>query len=197
MLKELIQKNRTYRRFDERVKIDCLQLERWLEVVRYTASMRNVQPLKYILITDPEECNWLTSQVTWAGYLPEWEGPQTGERPTAYLVQVLDTDIAASGRFDEGLQIEAITLMAVEDGFGACILRSFSSAELVRRYGLKENLHPCCLIALGKPAEEVVVEDVVNEEDIKYWHDENSVHHVPKRTLENLIVEPNPVSIFK
>lgn len=196
MLKTLLKKNRTYRRFDENECIDRLQIERWLEVVRYTASMRNVQPLKYIIITDPEECNWITAQVTWAGYLGDWDGPAEGERPAAYLVQVLDTNIAASGRFDEGLQLEAITLMAVEEGYGACILRSFSSAEFVRRYGLPENLHPSCLIALGRPVEEVVIEDAANEDDIKYWHDEKGVHHVPKRPLDSLIIEPNQSSIF-
>lgn len=196
MLKELIKKNRTYRRFDESVRIERLQIEHWLSVVRYTASMRNVQPLKYIIITDPEECNYLTEMATWAGYLPEWDGPSEGERPTAYLVQLLDTHIASSGAYDEGLQLEAVTLMAVEEGFGACIIRSFSAADLVRRYELPEHLHPICIVALGKPTEEVVVETAKNTDDVRYWHDEQGVHHVPKRPLSELIVEPNQTSCF-
>lgn len=196
MIKALIQNNRTFRRFDETIKIERLQIERWLSVVRYTSSLRNIQPLKYIIVTDPEVCNQITANARWAGYLTEWAGPAEGERPTAYLIQLLDTDIASSARFDEGIQIEAITLMAVSDGYGACILRAFSTAEFARMFDLPNNLFPNCIIALGKPLEEVVIEEAQSPADVKYWRDENGVHHVPKRPIHELIVEPNKPSIF-
>ena len=44
-------------------------------------------------------------------------------------------------------------------------------------------------MALGKPIEQVVVEDVDESGDIKYYRDEQGVHHVPKRTLKELIWE--------
>ncbi|MDO4672141.1 MAG: nitroreductase family protein [Porphyromonadaceae bacterium] len=182
-------RNRTYRRFKEDVRIPEEKLEEWVENARYTASMRNVQPLKYIIVSQPEKCNKLTEMVTWAGYMPEWEGPKKGERPTAYIVQILDTDVAASGRYDEGLQLEAITLSACEDGFGSCIMLSFSQGDMTRYFDLPENQFPLAVVALGKPAEHVVIDDMLPYADVKYYRDDNDIHHVPKRTVDELILK--------
>lgn len=187
MIKDLLMRNRSYRRFDENVEVPVEKIESWVEAARYTASMRNVQPLKYILVTDPTHCEQLCRMVHWAGYLTDWDGPEEGERPRAFLVQVLDSNIAASGRYDEGLQLEAITLSAIEDGFGCCIMLSFSQGEVARYFDLPDNIFPLAIVAIGKPAEKVVLEDMQAYGDYKYYHDENGVHHVPKRKFEDLV----------
>lgn len=46
------------------------------------------------------------------------------------------------------------------------------------------------LVALGYPAETVVLEDLGSEGDVRYWHDAQGVHHVPKRTLAQILIEP-------
>lgn len=187
MIRELLQRNRTYRRFDESIKIDEQQIEHWVESARYTASMRNVQPIKYIIVTDEGICHKLCEAVTWAGYLTDWDGPSIGERPTAFLVQLLDTELSSSARFDEGLQLAAITLSAVEAGYGACITLSFNTADIMRLFQLGEHLFPLSITALGKPIETVVIEDVRIDGNIKYYHTPDGTHHVPKRSLEELI----------
>ena len=60
LIETLIKKDRTYRRFDESAAIDRLQILRWLDVVRQTPSSRNIQPLKYIIITDEALCHEIT-----------------------------------------------------------------------------------------------------------------------------------------
>jgi chromosome segregation ATPase len=44
------------------------------------------------------------------------------------------------------------------------------------------------VLALGKPAEEVIVDSVDASGGIAYWRDEQDRHHVPKRSLDTLIV---------
>ena len=107
-IETLIRRNRTCSRFDEQQPIERLQLIRWINIIRHTASGRNIQPLKYIVVTDPEQCHWLTGLMRWAAMLPDWEGPAVGERPTAYLIQLVDTHLAPAARFDEGIQLEAM-----------------------------------------------------------------------------------------
>ncbi|WP_198003745.1 hypothetical protein [Methanococcoides burtonii] len=45
------------------------------------------------------------------------------------------------------------------------------------------------VLAMGIPAEEIVLEETGKEKDIRYWRDENGRHHVPKRGLDEIIVE--------
>lgn len=167
----LIKQTRTYRRFDESVAIDRLQIVRWLDIVRQTPSARNAQPLKYIIITDTELCHEITAKQHWASMLPEWDGPSVGERPRAYLLQILDTDIAPAARFDEGIQLQALGLLATEAGYGTCIFGGHGKAELSRRLGLPTHLSINAIIAIGKPREEVVLEEARSPEDVRYWRD--------------------------
>ena len=196
ILETLIKQNRTCRRFDEQTPVEALQIKRWLNVIRYTASMRNAQPLKYIIVTDPEECNQITALQHWAAMLPDWDGPAVGERPRAYLIQLLDTTLAPSGRFDEGLQLQALGLLATDAGYGMCIFHGYGKGDIARMYDLPTHLSINAVIALGRPMETIILEEARNPEDVKYWRDAEGKHHVPKRPLEELIVEPHKPSLF-
>lgn len=196
LLESLIRLNRTYRRFDSSVRVERLQLQRWLDVVRQTASARNVQPLKYLLVTDPEQCNFIAERQHWAAMLPDWDGPTADERPTAWLLQLVDTDLAPAARFDEGIQLQTLGLLATEAGYGICIFSGRGKAEIARLFELPAHLSINALVGVGKPIDEVILEDARNSDDVRYWRDEEGRHHVPKRPLSELIVEPNKPSIF-
>lgn len=45
------------------------------------------------------------------------------------------------------------------------------------------------VIALGKPKEEIVIDDIPADGDIKYYREENQVHHVPKIVLDDLLLK--------
>jgi len=187
MLKDLILKNRSYRRFYETERISENQLKEWIDLARISSSARNAQPLKYILITSPEQCGQIFLLLSWAGFLKDWNGPVPGERPSAYIVMLMDRDIAVNCLCDDGIAAQSIMLGAVESGYGGCIVASVKRAELQKMFKLDSRFEIIQVLALGRPAETVVLEEI-KDGDYKYWRDEKSIHHVPKRSLEELIL---------
>lgn len=189
-LKNLLKSNRTYRRFDQSVKVGRDILMRLVELTRYCASGRNAQPLKYRLVTSEDECDSVYQALAWAGYYTDWDGPSEGERPTAYLIQCLDRTYGANCLCDDGLQLEAITLGATSIGLGCCIIKAFKAKEIIDSLSLPSHLEPRYVVAIGKPAEKVIIEDMdgTQEASFKYYRDENDAHHVPKRPLSELLI---------
>ncbi len=187
MLKDLILKNRSYRRFyqDETVELEALR--ELVDLARLSPSARNAQPLKYFLSNSPELNDKIFPHLSWAGYLKDWPGPQKGEQPAAYIVILNDTDISANYFCDEGIASQSILLGAVEKGLGGCIVGSLNRLQLHRALRLSDNLKIIHVIAIGKPKEEVQIEEM-KENNIKYWRDVDQVHHVPKRDLKDIIV---------
>ncbi len=186
MIRDLIIKNRSYRRFDSTVKITFTQIEKWIELARFSASGRNMQPLKYVVCTDEKTNEKIFPNLGWAGFLTNWNGPTENERPVGYITVLHDTSLADNYYCDDGIAIQSILLGAVEDGFGGCIIGSVNKGKVAKVLNLPDNLKILWLIALGKPAEECVLEDIKNN-DIQYWRDSNDIHHVPKRALSEII----------
>lgn len=190
-IKRLLEADRSVRRFKEYEAIGATMLETLVGLTRYCASGRNAQPLRYRIVTDAEERETIFPLLKWAGYLPEWGGPAKGERPAAYLVQCLDTTYGNDCLCDDGLQLQAITLGATALGLGACIIKAFNAPEVARLLNLPERMQPRYILALGRPAETVVLEDTdgTAEADIRYYRTPDATHHVPKRPLSELIIK--------
>jgi nitroreductase len=187
MLKDLILKNRSYRRFDQAEIVPMRLLREMVDAARLSGSARNMQPLRYMLFNDSGSCSRIFPTLAWAGYMKEWPGPADGERPSAYMIQLGDLELTNDWWCDDGIAAQSILLTAVENGFGGCIIGSVQRERLRDILDIPDRYEIIQVIALGKPAEKVVIDEVV-EDDIKYWRDESGVHHVPKRKLEDLIV---------
>jgi nitroreductase len=188
MLKDLILRNRSYRRFDESAVVDPAALRQLVELARLSASAANLQPLKYLLSCERERNAIIFAHLAWAGYLEKWPGPAEGERPSAYIIILGDTTIARDFHCDQGIAAQSILLGAAERGLGGCILGSIKRNELRAALAIPDHLEILLVLALGQPAEQVVVETVGADSEIKYWRDAEGVHHVPKRALDDLIV---------
>jgi nitroreductase len=188
ILKDLILRNRSYRRFYQSERISKTQLLDWVDLARNSASARNAQPLKYLLSTEETLNAEIFEHLAWAGYLTQWPGPDEGERPSAYIIMLYDTRISGNYLCDDGIATQSILLGATEAGFGGCIIYSVNRSKLRETLNLPDHFEIVQVLALGKPKETVVLE-VIKEGDVKYWRDENQVHHVPKRPLEEIIVE--------
>ncbi len=188
MLEELIRKNRSYRRFYQDVSVDLETLRELVNLARLSASAANLQPLKYILSCDPETNALIFPHTRWAGYLKDWPGPAEGERPAAYIIILGDTTISKSFGCDHGIAAQSIMLGATERGLGGCMIGSIDRDGLRRALNIPEHLEILLILALGKPKEKVVIEEVGPDGDIRYYRDSADVHHVPKRALRELIV---------
>ncbi len=184
---DLIKKSRSYRRFYQDVKIKREELELMVEAARFSPSSRNIQPLKFYISNDGELNGQIFTTLAWAGYLTDWDGPEAGEQPSGYIVIIHDKSISESYSCDNGIFAQSILLQATELGYGGCIIASVKRAELHRILGLNDNLEIALVIALGKPKEEIVVDDMQNNE-YKYWRENTKIHHVPKRTINELII---------
>lgn len=188
MIKELVKKTRCYRRFfqDETIRLDTLK--ELVELARLSSSASNLQPLKYLLSCDPGKNSLIFPHLGWAGYLADWHGPEDGERPSAYIIALGDTTIARSFDRDLGMAAQNILLGATEKGLGGCVIGSVQRPELKKSLDIPGRFEILVVLALGKPKEKVVLETVRHGDDIKYWRDEDGVHHVPKRPLEEIII---------
>lgn len=187
-LKDLILQNRSYRRFDESRRLETSTLESLIDLARLSASGANKQPLKYLAYNEPADCDRIFPYLAWAGYLREWPGPDKGERPSAYIIVLGDKTIAESYGIDHGIAAQSIMLGAVEAGFGGCMIQSIKREELRTEIGLADTFDILLVLALGKPVERVVIEEI-RDNDVKYWRDKDMTHHVPKRNLKDIILK--------
>ena len=188
ILKSLLEADRSIRRFDHSRPIGDDTLRQLVDLTRYCASGRNLQPLRYRLVTTQAECEALYPLLAWAGYYKDWDGPEPSERPVAYLVQCLDTQLTTNCLCDDGIQLQAITLGAAALGIGGCIIKSFRKKELTERLGLPSNLDPLYVLALGYPAETARIDPLPADGDIRYYRSPASEQCVPKRPLPTLLI---------
>ena len=188
MIRDLIIKNRSYRRFVQEVSIERQTLKEFVDLARLSASGANLQPLKYILSCDPQKNALIFPHLAWAGYLKDWPGPSEGEKPSAYIIILIDTRIRDSVGCDHGIAAQSILLGATEKGLGGCIIGSVQRAGLRKALDIPSHYEILLVVALGKPKEKAVLETVGPSGDIKYWRDAEGVHHVPKRSLDDIII---------
>lgn len=190
MLKDLVLKSRSYRRFYNEEEISSETLLDLIELARNCPSGSNQQPLKYKIVNDREENEKLFSYLHWAGALPEWGGPEEDERPAAYIVILSDLKIAKNKLTDVGIVAQTMMLGAVEQGYGGCMLGSIERSKILELFNLSGDDYAVELVlALGKPKEDVRLVPIKENGSTKYYRDENQVHYVPKRSLEDLLIK--------
>jgi nitroreductase len=188
MIRDLVLRNRSYRRFHQNVPVSRETLCSLVDLARQSASAGNRQPLKFVLSCDPETNARIFPHTRWAGALKGWGGPKEGERPAAYIVILGDREISQGFGCDHGIAAQSMLLGATEMGLGGCMIGAIDRDGLRNSLPIPERYEILLVLALGKPSETVVLEDAGPGEDITYYRDKDDVHHVPKRTLDELIL---------
>ena len=189
MLSDLVLNNRSYRAFSPEERISEERLRTWIDLARRCPSARNAQPLKYALVTDESTCERILPNTYWARSLGI-QLPPKGHAPVAYVIICHDTTISGINNFslmDVGIAAQTLLLAAAEDGFGGCMIGSLTADAIREILAIPDHLTPLLAIGLGKPEETVVLTEAENG-DIRYFRDEQNVHYVPKRPLDEVIL---------
>lgn len=186
-IKHLANTTRSYRRFRQIYPVTPELMTQWVDNARVSASAGNKQSLRYRIVTDKEQCAQIFETLTWAAALPDWDGPEPGQRPTGYIIMATDSETFKGElwRFDAGIAAQTIMLSSTEEGFGGCIMLSFKRGELKKILSMPEDLEPVLVLALGRPIEDIRLVEAV-QGDTTYYRDEQQVHYVPKRKLEDI-----------
>lgn len=188
MIRDLILKNRSYRRFYGEVDIKLETLRELVDLARHSASAMNAQPLKYIISCEPQRNSLIFPHLAWATFLKTWSGPAEGERPSAYVIILGDTEISRFWDYDAGIAAQSILLGAAEKSLGGCMIANIRKEGLRKALNIPTRYEILLVLALGKPKEKVVLETVGASGDTRYWRDSEGVHHVPKRPLDEIII---------
>jgi len=189
MLKDLVLSSRSYRRFDHGAAISMQTLEELVGLARICPSAANKQPLRFILSVSETDNAAIFNCLKWAAYLKDWTGPAPHERPSAYIIMLNSAKDWDFAKFDIGIMAQTMLLGAVEKGLGGCMIGAIDRDALRAHLGLPDDLEISLVLALGKPAEDVRIVDLPEDGSIRYYRDETGVHYVPKRNLEDLILE--------
>ncbi len=191
LFQQLVEAARTYRRYDgEPVGEDTLR--ELVDAARFAATGNNMQLLRFRVVSaeDADEAAKVFSCLHWAGALKDWDGPAEGEKPGGYVVICLPQKLAANPirLIDVGIASQTIVLAAATRGLGACMHKSYDAC-LGDKLGLTDAGYAVSMvIALGARGEKVVVEPATTEHGLTYWRETDGSHHVPKLTVDDLLI---------
>lgn len=193
----LVASCRSFRRFDEGRRVPEEFLLELVDMARLCANGANRQLLRFRVVSDPTACDAVFAELAWAGYFKDWAGPVAGERPTGYVVIAAERSAAGKStapivEVDCGIAAQTMMLAArsAAPSYAGCMLKAFTP-RLIDVLGLDAERYELKLVcAFGLPAEEVRLEPLSASPDgsIKYWRDDAGVHHVPKRSLEDVLI---------
>ncbi len=191
MLKDLILASRSYRSFDENVKISEEMLLDWVDCARLSPSSINLQMLKFRLVIKEDECKKMLANTRWAGKIKDQTIPPVGHAPVAYILICADKNVietATNFQKDVGIAAQSIMLAAAEGGFGGCMIASFSGETAISDLSLPDGVIPQLVLGLGKPDETVVLTEPAEDGSVTYYR-EGGVHYVQKRRLEEIVLK--------
>ncbi len=191
---DAVKSRRTIRKFKQD-PVPSEDIKKIIDCARLAPYGANLQPLKFAVITDENDRKNLYPLIKYAAYLTDWN-PSFEECPPVYIAVLTDTSLKAADKSecDCGAAVMSMWLEAEELGLGSCWLGAIDRNKIKEKIMKlkKQTSHSNVIIVsymlgLGYPAQSGETFDM--KDDIKYYFDENGNVHVPKRTLDEIIVE--------
>ncbi|MEE8397898.1 MAG: nitroreductase family protein [Desulfobacterales bacterium] len=183
MIRDLVLKNRSYRRWREAEAIDHETLVEFVDLARLCGSACNQQALKFIISDDPER-NALIYP-----YVAIDNNPVEGERAAAYIVILEDRNVKMVMQADLGIAAQTIMLAATEKGYGGVMIGAINRPGLQKALKLPDHLAVVLILAIGKTVEEMVIETQEEGTMAVQWWETKDIRHVPKRALDEILVD--------
>jgi len=173
--------------------VPCDILEKCVNAARLAPSAMNRQLCEYVIVDDEQAlAQVLDSARMWAGVPRPKEGWSPQGRPKAYIVSLINTELAAeigcgsrNTDFDAALAMENMVLTAEAEGLGSCIMTSIDKDRLRQALNIPCKYDIALLLALGYPDEKPVIEE--SSGSVERWLDADGVRHVPKRNLADIV----------
>lgn len=190
-IRELAEKSRSYRKYDNSVKIPREELLSFIDAARFAPSSVNYQPLKYYISCDDATNAKIRPNTYWARLLPDYDGPHGDDNPSAYIIILFDRELQSNAdRFDKdvGINAQTILLAAVEAGYGGIMIGNIDRDKLRKALAIDERYDIRLVLAVGKPAEDIILEELKPGQSAAYYRDAEDRHHVPKRTLCEIVI---------
>ena len=191
MFKDLVTRSRSYRGYDSSRKISREELLSFIDCARLIPTGANRQPLRYYLAWEQEQLDLIQPLTRWAAALPERHLPDPDKRPTAFIVICVETEWMpnpAACQKDVGIAAQTILLAAADTGLGGLMIANFDAKKLSEALELPDHLVPQLVLALGKPTETIVLTEAEPGGSLNYYRDEQDIHYVPKRRLDDLLI---------
>ena len=186
--KELVRQARSFRRFQQQRPVSMDVLLDVIDTARLIPSTSNAQPLRYAVSASAEMNARLYPLLRWAKTLKTWPGPAEGERPAAYIVIGADVNSLRPPQVDEGIAAQTIQLGLAAQGIGCCMLGDINPKGIHKVVGFPDDVAVLLVLAIGYPAETVVLKELEPGQGVAYWRDEQGTHYVPKRRLEDVVL---------
>lgn len=152
---ELVKKRYSVRTYKEQM-VEKEVILKLMETVRLAPSACNLQPLKFIVITDTK----LKERISTEAYRGKW-------LQTAPVIIAVCGDHNTSWKrrdgkdhcdIDVAIAIDHLTLTAAGQGLGTCWVCAFDAALCHEILALPENLEVISLVPLGYPVEDSIPE---------------------------------------
>jgi nitroreductase len=181
---DTILKWRTVRRFTSKPVSERILLQ-IADAARLAPSALNVQPCEFILVNQPTKTAEVFECIDWQkAVFPRGE-PKAHERPTAYLIVLVDLiKKRKGGRSDAGAAAQNAILAAAELGLGSCWIFDFSPRKVKKTCRIPHHLDVDSVVAIGYPDENSILDEATDS--VKPWTDDGGVVHVPKRRLADV-----------
>ena len=177
---ETVMTRRTIRRF----KQEAIPREDLVAIVKaasYAPSAGNGQPWEFIIVDQPASVRALNQHLGWLGGAPPAE-----QAPVAHVVVLIANPKHHWAQFaDGGAAIQTMALVAWDRGLGSCWIGSFKHDQVAELLDVPEQWTLMSVLALGRPAEEPVVEETAGQPRARRGSDGTLT--VAKRALDGIL----------